>query len=354
MRVSRGIAASLLLIVYALPAAGTPPSDEESSWIVQLVPDANPAVEASRLAKEAGGSKGHVFDQVLGGFEFKGSAVAAARLSQSPRVRVVVPSTTFTLEDTPGFGIFRIEADEAHQPQNGLHTGAGSRILVIDSGIDVDHPDFTGHLDLANSYDCANLDTDPDDDHSHGTHVSGIAAAIYGPDNFGTVGVAPDATIVAIKAFDASGSATTAQVLCGLNRAAMVVNADSIPTVVNMSFGQVGTDSICDDLDTSDVMHEAICDLADTGAILVAASGNSSMNSSGFIPAAFEEVITVSSLTDFDGLSGGLAGCRFDVEFGGRIENVRFPGVRRDVQTALDERAAEVYDLGAQRISCFP
>jgi len=44
----------------------------------------------------------------------------------------------------------------------------------------------------------------------------------------------------------------------------------------------------------------------------------------------------------------------FDVEFGGRIENVRFPGVRRDVQTALDERAAEVYDPGAQRISCFP
>ena len=63
-------------------------------------------------------------------------------------------------------------------------------------------------------------------------------------------------------------------------------------------------------------MHKAICNSVAAGVTYVVAAGNSAVDASTFTPAAYDEVITVSALADFDGKPGGLgaATCRSDVD----------------------------------------
>lgn len=306
------------LVGLSLVPAGAADAQETSDelaangFVVVLERGADVVKDAPGLANRPGSALTHVFDQ-LGAFAIDASPAAVEELARNPRVAAVVPNQIFSLFDVAGFGVLRIDANDAHQQANGNHRGAGTRIIVIDSGADLDHPDLAENLDGAAGANCVNQGASPDDDHGHGTHVAGIAAAAYGPNGFGVAGVAPEATIVPIKSFDSTGNATTAQVLCGINHA-ITVASDGMPTVVNMSFGEAGTDSVCDGTGT-DVIHEAVCTLADSGAIIVAAAGNSAVNTSTFVPAVFDEVIAVSAYADLDGAPGALAGCGFSSEF---------------------------------------
>ena len=285
---------------------------ESQSWIVVMAPSAEPAFEGELLTNAFDISREFTFSNVLNGFTFRGTADSAALLRNHPWIRAVVPDGIVTLSETPPEGIRRIDADDAHLVSNGGHTGAGVRIIVIDSGIDLDHPDLIANIDLDTSHhrNCQNPGSPPEDDHGHGTHVSGTAAAA--DNGIGVVGVAPEATIVPVKSFDSTGNATVSEVICGIDHAAGLA-LDGMPTVVNMSFAEGGVDSVCDDADATDVLHEAVCDLVDTGAIAVAAAGNSATNASSTMPANFAETIAVSATVDLDGSPGGLGGCEFDI-----------------------------------------
>ncbi len=309
------IATVVVVIVSAVvPAGAQPPQGDDASYVVVLAPGADVPATAAQLANEHGGHVGQLYEAVLGGFQFTGSSSAAAGLARSPRVQTVVPDEQFALVDSAGWGFFRIDAEVSVNDPSGPYRGANTRVAVIDSGIDTDHPDLAPHLDLTNSYNCQNPGALPEDDNGHGTHVSGVAAAAFNGN--GLVGVAPDASIVSLKAFDANGYADTSDIICALNRLAVVTTSSPVPTALNMSFADVGGDSVCDDLGT-DVLHEAICDVVDAGAtatpsvpvIPVAAAGNDDAEAANTVPAAFHDVITVSALADFDGKAGGLDGC---------------------------------------------
>ncbi|MCP3976453.1 MAG: S8 family serine peptidase, partial [bacterium] len=305
--------AGLLVFTMVVPAAADPlepfePAEataEQTNWIVTLNEGAQPGQVSHALARGVGGKAGFVFENVLGGFSFVGSSQAAAALRKNPHVSSVAPDQLFRLQEVQN-GVARISGDELHDLAGGTFRGAGIRVAVIDSGIDLDHPDLVANIDAAAGYNCVTPGASADDDNSHGTHVAGIVGASL--NGTGVVGVAPEASLVAVKAFDATGNATTAQVLCGINYVAGLA-ADGVPTVANMSFGEAGSDSTCDDSVTSDAIHEAICDLTDLGVIAVAAAGNNSGSAEQFIPAVFDEVISVSALTDLDGVPGGLGGC---------------------------------------------
>jgi subtilisin family serine protease len=302
--------AGLLAITMAVPAgaddlAAIDAAETTSDWIVTLVDGTRSRQVAPGLARLAGGEVGFVFDKVLGGFSFTGSPRAAAALRQNPMVASVVAGGTFELQEVQT-GVSRISGDDLHSFGGGAYRGSGVRVAVIDSGIDLDHPDLVANIDGSAGINCVTPGASPDDDNSHGTHVAGIIGASL--NGTGVVGVAPEATLVPVKAFDAGGNATTAQVLCGINYVAGLAE-DGVPTVANMSFGEAGSDSTCDDGDTSDAIHEAVCDLVDKGVIAVAAAGNNSGSAEEFIPAVFDEVISVSALTDLDGAPGGLGGC---------------------------------------------
>jgi hypothetical protein len=179
------------------------------------------------------------------------------------------------------WGAKRIGAGIVH----GYNKGTGVKVAIIDTGIDYTHPDLNANYN--GGYDFVNTDTDPMDDHGHGTHVAGTVAA---EDNdVGVVGVAPEAALYALKVLDETGSGYWSDVI-----AAIQWSVDNGMQVINMSLGGTGT---------SDV--EAACQAAyDAGVLLVAAAGNSG-NPPGrgdniSDPAAYESVIAVAATDQTD------------------------------------------------------
>jgi subtilisin family serine protease len=118
-------------------------------------------------------------------------------------------------------------------------TGAGVRIGIVDTGVDLGHEDLTGKIVAAT--DCigslgnpANCQGSGQDDQGHGTHVAGIAAA-YKDNGKGGAGVAPDAELVVAKVLSSTGAATTEDVIAGIR---WVV--DHGARVVNLSLSDPG------------------------------------------------------------------------------------------------------------------
>ena len=156
------------------------------SWIVTLKPGADSAKAAPGLARAAGGSVSHVYRHALDGFAFKGSAKAAAALAQNPNVRTVVPDRTLHAQaETIPNGMKRIRASHPTQPDahDSGFTGAGVRVAILDTGIDLTHPDLVANLDTGLGMNCMNTALPPQDGHGHGTHVAGIVAAVEGNDS---------------------------------------------------------------------------------------------------------------------------------------------------------------------------
>jgi subtilisin len=308
MRARSAVIVVGMSLMAALSASWPPPAvaTTTSGWIVTLGPGVDPAVEAPTLATLYGVGLGHVYSHVLGGFSFTGTSTAAGLLALDPLVASVVPDGSVQLADaqiTPT-GVARIGAPSA---STAGHTGAGATVAVIDSGVDLVHPDLAANLHPTLTENCITPGLPAQDDNSHGTHVAGIVAAR--DDAVGVVGVAPAATLVPVKAFDAAGGSTWAAIVCGIDFVA--AHADVID-VANMSFGDLSTEATaCDGITTSDIdaMRQAICDLVDAGVVPVAAAGNNAVDVSGFVPAAFPEVVTVSALSDTDGQPGGAGGC---------------------------------------------
>jgi subtilisin len=140
------------------------------------------------------------------------------------------------------------------------------------------------------------------DDNGHGTHVAGIAAAI--DNDRGIVGVAPGARVWAVKVLAADGGGSFSDVICGLDW--VVANRNTID-VVNLSLSGQGSDGPCE----SSPLHQAICNVVESGITVVVAAGNQGTDASTRVPANFDEVITVSAMADSDGAPGheGLATC---------------------------------------------
>jgi subtilisin family serine protease len=98
-------------------------------------------------------------------------------------------------------------------------------------------------------------------------------------------------------------------VICGVD---FVTSKSNIIKVANMSLGGSGGTGSCND----GGLHEAICNSVNAGVTYVVAAGNESDDAANHVPAAYDEVITVSALADFNGEPGGGANptCRIDVD----------------------------------------
>src|SRR5262245_61204649 len=315
-------------LVLALPAttaassggAGRPrPSDpldapSITSWIVSLDQGLNPDKLADPLAKAAGGKAGMKFKHALNGFVFKGSARAASNLVHKNGVRSIVADGKLKIaDDTIETGVSRIRANHPVDPSafSAGFTGAGVKVAIMDTGIDLTHPDLVPNLDIPLGANCITSGP-PQDGHGHGTHVAGIVAAA--DNGLGVIGVAPDATLVPFKVLDDTGNGEWSNLICAVDIVTGYAT-DNDPSndikVVNMSLGDTGGIGTC----TDGGIRQAICTSVAAGVTYIAAAGNSTVDTSGFIPAAFPEVIAVSALTDLDGEPGGQGGCYLFVIF---------------------------------------
>lgn len=113
---------------------------------------------------------------------------------------------------------------------NGGLPGALGTAWVIDTGIDLDHPDL--NVDVARSRNFVSNESSPNDLNGHGSHVSGTIAGI--DNTIGTVGVAAGAKVVAVRVLDRRGSGSNADVIAGVD---YVAGAGGAGDVANMSLG---------------------------------------------------------------------------------------------------------------------
>lgn len=168
------------------------------------------------------------------------------------------------------WGLENIMAPQAWE-QTGA-TGFGITIAVIDTGVDLEHPEFgcPGKLTVLEGAALGKTGS-PDDQDGHGTHVAGIAAACG--DHRGVIGVAPDAAIMPIEAVDAIQSSgdlpgETDQAFADAINFAVRNGAH----VINISLGLNPPEGYLSDLHTE--TEKALKDARDAGVVVVAAAGN--------------------------------------------------------------------------------
>lgn len=315
---------ALLALAFAAapltPAAAEAPPQSDvvpGGYIVTLKDTAAPdsagmsaTVDAAvEQAATLGAHVQHVYRHALHGYSASMSPSVAAALADDPRVSSVEPDRRVqaTAQSVPT-GVDRAEADKSPTAAiDGVDTRVNADVAVIDTGINASHPDLNVYQ--AGGKNCWLPVLPPSDWHGHGTHVAGTIGAL--DNGTGVVGTAPGVRLWPVQVLDPLGSGTTSSVICGIDH--VTQHADKIE-VANMSLGGSGTDDGNCGKSNNDAMHQAICNSVAKGVTYTVAAGNDHADAKNMIPAAYDEVITVSALADFDGKPGGLGRptCRND------------------------------------------
>jgi subtilisin family serine protease len=146
--------------------------------------------------------------------------------------------------------------------------GAGTTIAVVDTGVDLAHPDLSSKLVAGQDFVAGEADcpAGPQDENGHGTHVAGIAAALTN-NGIGVAGVAPDAQIMPVRVLDAEGSGSSEDVAAGIRWA-----ADHGAEVINLSLGELPIVGQLEPLNED--IEAAVTHAWDRGSLVVAAAGN--------------------------------------------------------------------------------
>jgi subtilisin len=205
----------------------------------------------------------------------RGFVRAAEAIAQD--LRGGTSETEFSVEEDPlvlgaTWGLVRCKVPPS------LRSGAGIKVAVLDTGMDLGHPDFTGRTIVSQSF----VGEPVQDLHSHGTHCIGTATGPKAP--AGTTpryGIAFRAQIFAGKVLTNSGSGTTANVLAGMNWAI----ANRCP-VISMSLGSQAP--------VQAAYTAAGASALSKGCLIVAASGNAASATGS--PANSPTIMSVASL----------------------------------------------------------
>jgi subtilisin family serine protease len=301
------------------PTVTAPPPAEVSTdeapvdgrVIVLLAPGTDVAAEAS-AAREDGVDVERTFRSAVRAYAATVTAEEATQLEADPHVLAVVPDEKIEAEEAlagqlvPN-GVSRVFGSRSTAALiDGVDTGVDADVAIYDTGIDPAHPD----LNVVGGYNCTSRNRAAwVDQHGHGTHVAGTVGARDNGD--GVVGVAPGVRLWAVRILDASGEGYFSWWICGLDWIASQNDpATGRPLIeaVNMSVTRWGRDDGNCGRTNDDLLHQAICRVVGRGITVVAAAANDSGPATARVPAAYNEVITVSALADTDGQAGGRGG----------------------------------------------
>jgi len=176
----------------------------------------------------------------------------------------------------------KIEANEAWD----LSKGQSIVVAVIDTGLDLNHPDLKGQW--VQGYNELNPSSPPQDDQGHGTHVSGIISAAMN-NQIGIAGIAPASKIMPVKVLDSSGNGDDMDVATGIRWA-----ADHGANIINISLGESINSS--GSFDGSTYIAEAVGYAQSKGILVVAAAGNDGVGTISY-PATLPGVLSVAATT---------------------------------------------------------
>ena len=195
------------------------------------------------------------------------------------------------------WGLKNIQAEKAWNISRGNNNVI---VAVVDTGVDYTHPDLNaniwsnpdeipgngidddgnGYIDDTLGWDFIDNNNDPKDTHGHGTHLSGIIAAV-GDNGQGITGVCWQAKIMVIKGLTDSGTGASDQLAQAIKYA-----VDNGARVINLSWGGYGT---------SLLIQDALTYAYDHNCVIVAAAGNNNTNAEKFFPGNYSQAITVAA-----------------------------------------------------------
>lgn len=243
------------------------------------------------------GQLAFVYSNSIVGFSVKIAPGQAKKLMSDQSVKSIREDRVITLAPPPGKG--KPGGDEpVEEPSaqdtpwgieriGGAGDGTGKTAWIIDTGIDLDHPDL--NVDATKGFSAFDKGKDAsfDDGNGHGSHVAGTVAA---RDNLiGVVGVAAGATVVPVKVLNSRGSGSYAGVIAGVDWVAANASAGD---VANMSLGG----PVDQDLD------DAVIAAASGGVLFVLAAGNEGDDADKHSPARAngKNIYTISAMDNQD------------------------------------------------------
>jgi thermitase len=218
-----------------------------------------------------------------------------AELNQDPEVEYAQLNYIMKIVDAPNdprydelWGIKKIQCEAAWDITEGL----GAVVCINDTGIDYNHEDLKNNMwtdeNGKHGYDFYNDDSDPMDDHNHGTHCAGTVAAV-GNNSIGVIGVGPKIKLMATKGLSSGGSGTSSDLAEGIRWA-----TDHGADVVSNSWGPGGRSP-------SDPVCEGAVDYAyERGVVCVFAAGNANDDVQYYSPANYERTIAVAATDSND------------------------------------------------------
>ncbi|HEY8471593.1 MAG TPA: S8 family serine peptidase [Natronosporangium sp.] len=274
-----------VIVAYPRPAAaalrGLPgPSAAELAHRADRLPATSDAVG---LASVNGAGVSVAKDQAAEFWQELG--VASDRRSASERPRVWLDSKSELLLDqsAPLIG--------APQAWAAGYDGSGVTVAVLDSGVDLNHPDLVDRLVATESF----VDgLPPQDHHGHGTHVASTIAGTGAASDGRYTGVAPGADLVTARVCSDEGGCSSSAIIAGMEWATQQMGAD----IVSMSLGGGPTNG-------TDPLSMAVNNLtATTGALFVIAAGNHGADRSVAAPGAADAALTVAATDKSDRLAG--------------------------------------------------
>ena len=296
-----GIMAMLIVSAFSPSARAA----AAGSYIVVLRDGVDARVVAREHAAQHAANVAHVYSHALNGYAARIPVQALAGIKADPRVRFVsVDAPMHLATQTLPTGVNRIEADLSSTKAGNGSGSINVGVAIIDSGIYA-HRD----LNVAGGVNCMGS-TGYSDGYGHGTHVAGIVGAK--DDTNDVVGVAPGTPLYAVKVFDDTGNGTWSTIICGIDWVTQNAAGLNIK-VANMSISGAGADDGNCGNTNNDALHKSICNSVAQGITYVVAAGNDTKDFAGAVPAAYKEVLTVTAVTDYDGMPGGKKsfGCQF-------------------------------------------
>ena len=299
------ISIAMLVLVFGQPSIGTAAGQAEPRVNVLIGFTQQPGPAEQALVHRAGGDIKYTY-QLIPGMAASVPESAIKGFSKNPKITYIEPDGLVQANVGPSkptkealaWGVDRIDAEHvwggaenANDVAAESNAGAGVDVAVIDTVIDLDHPDLANNIkgNVTFVVDTA----DGNDDNGHGSHVAGIVAAIDNRE--GVIGVAPQANLYAAKVLDRYARGWISDVVAGIEWSTGL-NGGKKVDVINMSL------VVKSDYQS---LRDAVTVAYDSGVLIVAAAGNngtcSGTDDTVKYPGRYPQVMAVAATNSADG-----------------------------------------------------